>query len=208
MRFYNHRVTSGISTPKQTAKTHNSSDYFIYSSSHTWFNFIKRFIMFPDHKKLCFFVFNLFDRQTSSSVRLLATNVTDLILCLITLHNLRNTSIMININDNTTKSSTVMSLNKTLSTFFPPLQELANWLAVTLTLLWLMFVSIVFYSRLPAAETQIVDHATVKRQLIILGRKTGDDSGRRDGKQWWYMSEYDEDVMGETQTDRSAYLPK
>ncbi len=150
-------------------------------------------------------LFNLFDRQSSSSVRLLATNVTNVILCLITLHNLRNTSIMININDNTTKSSTVMSLNKTLSTFFPPLQELANWLAVTLTLLRLMFVSIVFYSRLPAAETQIVDHATVKRQLIILGRKTGDDSGRRDGKQWWYMSEYDEDVMGETQ-DRQICL--
>lgn len=85
---------------------------------------------------------------------------------------------------------TVMSLNKTLSTFFPPLQELANWLAVTLTL-WLVFVSIVCYCRLPAAGTQIVDHATVKRKRIILARKTGDDSGRRDGNSadnvriWW-----------------------
>lgn len=101
---------------------------------------------------------------------------------------------MTNIQDYTSKSSSSSNCNvfkQKLIHFFLPLLEVANWLAVMLTLLWLMFVFMMFYSRLPAAETQIVDHTTVKGRIIILDRKTGDDSGRSDGKQWWYMSECD-----------------
>lgn len=141
MRLYNSDSHVSLHTLTNCKNTYNSSDFFEYSTTHLYFGSNELYILYIKIVKIYIsdkIVFlTPFDGQFSISNSLLTlapqsksftfNNTTSSVtnrLWSITTITKRNHQV----------ARTVMSLNKSWSTFFPPLLELANWLAVELTL--------------------------------------------------------------------------